>query len=51
MAKAGKTLIDKEKSELSSNSYKWLGYRNDPFLAMMEFSKAVDAQNITISMV
>ena len=49
-AKAGKTLIDKEKSELSSNSYKWLGYRNDPFVAMMEFPQAVDATTITISL-
>ena len=49
-AKAGKTLIDKEKSELSSNSYKWLGYRNDPFVAMMEFPQPIEAKNITISL-
>jgi uncharacterized membrane protein len=45
----GKTLIDKEKSDLSFGNGKWLGYRDNDMQVLLLFNKPVKAQSITFS--
>ncbi|MDQ6478780.1 FN3 associated domain-containing protein [Dyadobacter sp. LHD-138] len=49
-AQGAKTLYDGVKSDQSTSSGKWLGYRDLDFQTYLYFNKAVKAQSITLSM-
>lgn len=45
----GKTIIDKEKSDLNFRNGKWLGYQGNTMESIIWFRKPVMLQNVTIS--
>jgi len=49
-AQGNKTLNDRIKSDQSTSSGKWLGYRDQDLQAYLYFNKPVKAQGVTISM-
>jgi hypothetical protein len=49
-AQGNKTLNDRIKSDQSTSSGKWLGYRDQDLQAYLYFNKPVKAQSVTISM-
>jgi len=49
-AQGGKTLIDGIKSDQSTSSGNWLGYRDQDLQAYLYFKKPVKAQSVTLSM-
>jgi hypothetical protein len=49
-ASGAKTVIDFEKGSLNSGDGKWLGFRNNPMLAVLYFPKEITAKSISFSM-
>jgi hypothetical protein len=47
----GATLIDAEKGDLNFRSGKWLGYKDSPLTALLEFKKPVTISALTVSSV
>lgn len=45
----GKTLYDKEKSDLGFLSKKWLGFREEKLIALMVFDSSIVVKNVTLS--